>query len=232
MTNKPVFIIKPAHLVAMLVGLLMWAAILSPVWASGGDDITQSNDMNNQTSGDVNVAGDAGGNAWGFSHSLGDVDINEGANCMGSEAWGTIIVSRQTNELNQWCAGLFYDLNGKHKMAAIMRCDIKSIAQHFETAADCISENTIQVQPIAAAPLPEYIKEHEDREDTHEQEIALALARTEALEKRLDSERAARRRASNAAAAQREQDRAEQYEFAQDKMAQYAEILAPPTGNE
>ncbi len=112
-------------------------------------DIRSSDDMNTITSGDVNVAGgdtnvSTGGNkTFAFSHGLGDVDINEGSNCYGSEAWGSFIVSRQYLELNTWCASLFFELNGRHLFAAKMRCDIPEISDKYATEEACWSDQRL-----------------------------------------------------------------------------------------
>jgi len=125
--------------------------------------------------GDTNIS--TGGNrAFAFSHSLGDVDINEGQNCMGSEQWGTFVVSRQTNELNPWCAALFYELNGKHDFAAKMRCDIKEISNKYLTAEECWLDQ--ELTPTVDAPeLAELYdqaaryEEHQVIEDEHDEEL-------------------------------------------------------------
>ena len=254
MNRKPVFVLRWQHLVACLVGLLMWAVILAPAWASDrGDDVDVDvvTDVSNQVdvAGDtLNVAGDtidiAGSKnrAYGFSHSLGDVDINEGQNCLGSEQWGTIIVSRQTNELNPWCAALFYELNGKHEFAAKMRCDIKSIADKYESTDECVDDQTLGGE-LPAVPPPELAAlydqaaqydEHQDREEQHELDLARTVARQDELEARLDAEAAARRRAVAAGQEMRDQKRADDYDFAQQQLEQFMQIVEPPTpeGNE
>ena len=103
-------------------------------------------------SGDLSVGDTTFSNSsktFAFSHSLGDVDINEGQNCLGSEAWGSFIVSRQTNELNPWCAALFYELNGKHLFAAKMRCDIKEIGKKYTTEQECwMDQNLAPAEPL------------------------------------------------------------------------------------
>jgi hypothetical protein len=126
-----------------------------------GGDVNVPVDVGVQTGdmigGDTNVS--TGGNkTFAFSHSLGDVDINEGQNCLGSEAWGTFIVSRQTNELNPWCAALFYELNGKHEFAAKMRCDIKEVRKKYTTDDECWADQNLgvpDVEPDAAEVIVE-----------------------------------------------------------------------------
>jgi hypothetical protein len=149
------------QLYCLMVIVLLIIAFTNIALADKVDDtrITQSNDQNLQTTGDVNVGattlsgGDTnvstGGNkTFAFAHGLGDVDINEGQNCYGSEAWGSIIVSRQTLELNPWCASLFYELNGRHDFAAKMRCDIKEIGDKYTTEEACWTDQ--QMSPNVA----------------------------------------------------------------------------------
>lgn len=83
-----------------------------------------------------------GSRAYAFSHSLGDVDIND---CLASTQWGTILVSRQRVVLNKWCAAEVYDYKGLHHMAALLRCDIPEISEHFQTESECIEANTVEV---------------------------------------------------------------------------------------
>lgn len=103
-----------------------------------------------------NLTNIGGNEAYGFSHSLGDVDINQ---CLGSSAWGTILFSRQKLEPNLWCMAESYDARGLHKMAARMRCKIPVIAEDFTDPAQCIAENTITVE--APPPQPASIDDDE-----------------------------------------------------------------------
>lgn len=136
-----------ALLLLTVVGFMVLPVLWSIVFgggfdASASDRITQSNDQNLQTTGDVNVgAGDSLG--IGFAHALGDVDINQ---CLASTQWGTILVSKQKVVLNKWCAAEVYDAKGLHGMAAMVRCDIDEIAKHFTDPALCVSANTMQRQ--------------------------------------------------------------------------------------
>lgn len=236
---KPVFHVKPAHLIACLVGIMLWALMLSPAWASG-DDITQSNDMNNQTGGDINIAGDNSDSLGiGFAHALGDVDIND---CLASTQWGTIIVSKQKVVPNMWCMGEVYDAKGMFDLAAKARCSVPEIRAWFDSDFACETANKwsgfVTIDPPASTgdvpePAADCCDEDEETRDVHEQEIALALARTESLEQRLNDEAAARRRAVAAGQAAREAKRRDDYEFAQQQMEQFAQIVEePPTGTE
>lgn len=127
-----------AMLVLPLFGMIFGGGFDPQARAS--DRITQSNDSNAQTTGDVSYNTDG---SFGFAHALGDVDINQ---CLASTQWGTILVSKQKVVLNKWCAAEVYDAKGLHRMAALVRCDIEEIAKHFTDPAVCISDNTMQRQ--------------------------------------------------------------------------------------
>jgi len=185
-------------LFVFLMAVAMLFLFAAPVWASGDDDdgatatataaadaaanagATATAATGDLIGGDM-IGGDTSINtgsnrAYAFSHSLGDVDINEGQNCMGSEQWGTFVVSRQTNELNPWCAALFYELNGKHDFAAKMRCDIKEISNKYLTAEECWldQELTPTVNPPELAELYDQAaryEEHQVIEDEHDEEL-------------------------------------------------------------
>lgn len=124
-----------------------------------GLDIRQSNDLNNQTGGDINIDGGSpqtnlnygGSRAYGFSHGLGDVAI---ADCMGTQQWGSIIVSRQKMILNRWCAASEYDRMGLFDVAAMMRCTIPEIASLFGSNIECLGHNTVIPVPVSPEPPP------------------------------------------------------------------------------
>lgn len=145
--------------VAILLAVFwfVWGASL----AEASDRITQSNDMNNQTAGTV----DTGSTALGFGRSSFDVDI---AQCRESHSWDTIIVGKQTVKLNKWCVALWYDSQGLHHMAAVMRCDINEISKHFPHAEGCIVAN--KLGGFVSMPTAEVIS-HIEEEDEHEQEL-------------------------------------------------------------
>lgn len=198
---------------------------------TGGDTTLNAGDMIGGTTSNSNKA-------YGFSHALGDVDINEGQNCLGSEQWGTIIVSRQTNELNPWCAALFYELNGKHEFAAKMRCDIKAIGDKYETTDECVIDQTLgeitEAPPELAALYDQAAQfdEHQDREEAHEYEIAATNKRYDELEAKIDRE-AANRRANYARQAEADKLAADdEYQFQQQMLEQFEQLVEPPEGSE
>lgn len=186
--------------IAFLIVMAIW-----PQAHASGDRITQSNDNNTQTSGDV-ITGDTimGGDsskAYGFSHGLGDVDINQ---CLASTQFGTIVFSKQKVVLNKWCAAEVYDAKGMAHMAAIMRCAIPEIAEHFDDPSLCVDMNT------ARAPVPAMamVIQPED-DDEHKAEFNALQARLDAIEaERLAEVRKAEKAAQRAnAAAQRAETR-------------------------
>ena len=143
---------------------VMLTLLISPALAS--DRITQSNDMNNQTGGDISHES----NALGFSHSLGDVDINQ---CLGSTQWGSIIVSKQKLVLNKWCAAEVYDAKGLHHMAAVMRCDIPEILKHFADSEHCVVANKWVPKAVIEDTVVADDRRDEDEEEWHEEQIQL-----------------------------------------------------------
>ncbi len=156
---------------------------------ASGDDIrvTQSNDMNNQTAGDLNLEGSSysGGDAFAFAHALGDVDIND---CLASTQWGTIIVSRQKVVLNMWCAAEVYDAKGMYQMAAIMRCNLDEILNEFDNEADCERANLYTPPPtpipLDDTPEPSVFEELYEQEQMHDEQLAQLLDRVEQIEQR------------------------------------------------
>lgn len=126
------------------------------------------------TGGDTSVS--TGGNkTYAFAYGMGDVDINEGQNCMGSEQWGTVIVGRQTMELNPWCAALFYELNGKHNFAAKMRCDIKEVRKKYQTDEECWTDQDLTNALVARSEQEDNISyvQREEEEKFHVEQQAV-----------------------------------------------------------
>lgn len=189
--------------------ILVLLALSAPTWASDDDDITGgdatatagadsssvsgADAVANAMSGDL-IGGDStlstSNKTFAFSHSLGDVDINEGQNCLGSEAWGSFIVSRQTNELNPWCAALFYELNGKHLFAAKMRCDIKEIGKKYETELECWRDQDLtprEGSSGAADAIASHLDEAVEQHYEDLMEVQMQLAEVSDLEQRIEA---------------------------------------------
>jgi hypothetical protein len=185
-------------LAAALIGIALVGSARSDT--RGGDvDVVQSNDMNNQTAGDV-LGGDlkTGGNkALGLSYGMGDVDINEGKNCMGSEQRANVLFGKQEIVLNVWCASLFYDLNGRHDFAAKMRCDIDEISNKYSSREACwrdqdmkpdqpLGEGSSGVADAIVSHIDETVVQHdEDLEEVREQQAGL-VGRIDYLSEQLE----------------------------------------------
>ena len=142
----------------------------------------QGGDMVNQIAGDSYSS-----RAYGFSHSLGDVDINQ---CIVSKQTGTFIVSWQGYDYNLWCMGEVFDAKGLFMMGAEMRCDIKPIASKFEFREDCLAANTVDQELVESPQLLELYQQSarfEILEDEHDEELERVQHDQAMLIERLDS---------------------------------------------
>jgi len=104
-------------------------------------DVRQSNDMNNQTAGDIVTGGVDNQISTGGNKSyvvvppgLGDVDI---AQCLGSQAWTLLIGGKQTLVLNQVCMAEFYLTQGRYDLAAQALCNQPEILAEYTTEIAC-----------------------------------------------------------------------------------------------
>jgi len=163
-----------------------------------GDDVEVDVDVGGTTvdvggstlsGGDTNVS--TGGNkTFAFAYGMGDVDINEGQNCMGSEQWGTVIVGRQTMELNPWCAALFYELNGKHEFAAKMRCDIKEVRKKYTADSECwLDQNLRPDEPLGegSSGVADAIVNHIDSAVVqHDEDLYMVQQQVDEVNERLN----------------------------------------------
>lgn len=162
--------------------------LITSAWADSDrptpHNVTQSNDMNNQTAGDMLLGGDSSkALGLGFSYALGDVDLNEGRNCFVSTAKGNILFGRQKVELNPWCASLFYDANRKHEFAARLRCIIDDIIKQYDTKDECVIDQTLSTIGLTNAAVIEGIvakfQEFEDEREILVSEIQQQLEEQE-----------------------------------------------------
>ena len=121
----------------LLVMLLM---LFTPAFGDNHRDCSRYGCDNDGDSVVETVIGgdDSLGIGLGLAYGMGDVDINEGQNCMGSEQKANILWGKQKLVLSPWCASLFYELNGKHTFAAKIRCDIPEIGKHYQTFDACV----------------------------------------------------------------------------------------------
>lgn len=186
-------------IVALLVLLVLFLIGPPAALASGDDDRGPNVDVvtdvttdvtTNVTGGDMvnQIDGDSySSRAYGFSHSLGDVDINQ---CIVTKQTGTFIVSWQGYDYNLWCMGEVFDAKGLFKMGAEMRCDIPPISSKFEFRDDCLQANTVD-QEMTESPahleLYEQAARFEVLEDEHDEELERVQYEQAALIERLDS---------------------------------------------
>jgi len=165
---------------------------------------------------DVTVAGDSS-RAYGFSHGLGDVDIND---CIVSKQWGSILLSHQYYKYNIWCMANQLDKAGQHDAAAKLRCQIPTIKKTWPDRSTCESIMDLEYEVIETPELTElkdrvarYDKDdEEDREQLEELQIKVVQ-----LEQQIEQapapvlmndevEKAARRRANSRQALKGEEE--------------------------
>jgi hypothetical protein len=158
------FLIKNFPLLLLLVFALIIVAMTRTAFA---DRITQSNDQNLQTTGDVSI-GSGSSNAFGVAG--GDVDI---AQCYRS--YNYLIVWQDTKP-NLLCQAELDDAKGLHKAAARKRCAVRAVARLYESHEECLAENTVSVAPPqspapALAEIPTQLAEHEEVEEQHDNRL-------------------------------------------------------------
>ena len=126
---------KRMNIIWVVLAALVAVIIVFDVAYGSGDDITQSNDMNNQTTGDVTGGNMSTGSnrALALSNGLGDVDIRD---CLGSTQWATPLFSKQKLTPNWGCLAEFYLSAGKYELAAIAMCNTE-IRNEFTSEDEC-----------------------------------------------------------------------------------------------
>jgi len=128
-----------------LIFILLVAAMLimlfAPTFADGDDiRVTQSNDMNNQTAGNVST-----GDTRAFSLSGADMDIDD------SLATHSILFGLwQGTHLNPFAEAQVLDAQGKHRAAAEMRCSTHGYKKVYGKV-NCI-ESVIYTPPVETPP--------------------------------------------------------------------------------
>ena len=174
------------YMLRLIVLVLLFMLFIPIIALAGGDDITQSNDMNNQTAGDVLVGGDSSrALGLGFSHSLGDVDIANRSDCLASTSKSNIFRARQGLVYSPWCMANQYQAMGAYHMAALMRCAVPDVRVHFQTDGECVAANTFIEQVVQEVPRGE--PEQDEDEDVHEQQALQHDADIDALTARLEA---------------------------------------------
>ena len=168
---------------ALAVALVIWLASNDIAFAD--DDHNHHNSDGGDSSADSVldsvISDDSLGIGLAFSYGMGDVDINEGQNCMGSEQKANIIWGKQQLALNAWCASLFYELNGKHTFAAKMRCGIPDIIEQYTTIDECVIDQDLS--PIPDGKTADIFEEQR----TQDQSIAVVQMAQYELEERLEA---------------------------------------------
>jgi len=185
----------PAFMFLLLVAAICLFAAF-PAYA-GGDDITQSNDMNNQTAGDVNVAGDKGGRALAWS--MGDVDIGQ---CLAHKA--TLVYTWPTENRfcqAQWLISAGYVDAGEHLLCT--KTKLVKIYDDYDTCRAALIRVEPYPEPVAA-PAPAAEPVDDDHDDS---EIFARLAALEA--QRVKDAEVAQRAANRARAAAEKAEAAE-----------------------
>ncbi len=199
--------------IALILALVVLALAPGDAYASGDCRDGSCNEV--ILSGGDNTANNSasvgGSDTMAFSHSLGDVDIND---CLASTQWGTIIVSRQRVVLNKWCAAEVYDYKGLHHMAALLRCDIKEIGDFFESQEECLKANTVSfnepledvsrgtLKEVDLTPILSRLSELESRNSELQAEYDALEARRQAAARRaLEEDERDRQRAQDALSA-------------------------------
>lgn len=181
-----------------LIGMAIVLVFLSALVEASGVDVRQSNDLNNQTSGNVVTEGSTA-LGLGFSYGMGDVDIND---CLVSTQSGNIIFGKQGFEYNLWCMGEVYDAKGLYRMGALMRCDIPAVRIHFTDDSSCLAANEVGREVAEVAPvldsLYEQASRHEETEEQHEEELEQMQMQQAEIVNRMDSYDRQRRRAAEA----------------------------------
>lgn len=194
---------------------MRWLILFIPVLAlASGDDESVNVDVNQVTDIDqvvnanptmnanpvMNAEGSTLTNstssrAYGFG--LGDVDI---AQCYRSYQ----LLIWQGSQINPFCVADSYDQKGLHKMAAVVRCNIGFIRQHFDNDADCISANTMVIITPEPLPIPTPVMTIPEEHIEEEQEIHSEVQQAyETLEQRLARIEAGQRNAARKAAEKR-----------------------------
>lgn len=179
--------------IRLLIGIALFLSLMiliAPARA-GGDKITQSNDMNNQTTGDVTTSVTSGDSSMVsgdnkslalVAPSLGDVDI---AACLGSTQWSFLVMGKQKLELNHVCMAEFYLNNGLYELAAQSLCNQKEILAEYDDELSCEVAHNFDPRPppeTSVASTSSVEREHEILEDEHEnyqaqiEELAQELA--------------------------------------------------------
>lgn len=148
-------------------------------------DVRQSNDMNNQTAGDVSTGGNR---SFALVNTMGDVDIGQ---CRFSTQWGTPLFSKQKILLDETCVGFQFLALGQYDLAAMHFCNDEDTLTEFASEIDCeLAHNfTPPAQPITTEPKisDRSLEEHFELAQHQEQEIEYLQEEQASLVGRIDA---------------------------------------------
>lgn len=182
-------------------------------------DVRQSNDLNNQTGGDI-TGGDliSSDKAFAIGGSSFDVDIND---CLASKATNIIVVGWQTLKENPTCIADGLDARGNHAAAARVRCKhVETVYSSFDGFKKCVTAVTMTA-PVQ--PLPTKPDKVDKDEDEHGHDFEALQQQLAALvEDKAKSDMAAARYVAQ----QRKEKQADR-EYAQQTLEQF-QIEEPP----
>jgi len=169
-------------------------------------DLFQSNDMNTQTSGDVQT-----GKSIVIGFGMGDVDIND---CMYTKSTPFF----QWGKYNKSCLADGYDRRGQHDNAARMRCSIKIVNNMYKSNTHCIVMNTLKAVSKSAPALTVIHNDNDDDDDDHRRRDEQIEQLTTQLEQYGQQQQRAAQQAHRQQQIQREQyNRVQQYEETRQK---------------
>lgn len=141
--------------------VLIVIQLVQPAFAS--DRITQSNDQNINTAGDVTTGT---GDALGVGFSFGDVDIGD---CVVTKQTSILLVGWQRFDENPWCQAVVMYQMGQIDTAERILCRDTNIGTYYTDEIEC--RDAINLPPLGeVVSAPEVVDEHlEDEEEYHEE---------------------------------------------------------------
>lgn len=183
---------------AFLISAITLTMFVAVALGNGTDvdvDVRQSNDMNNQTAGDVDLGDQIikGGNTLALTSVLGAAAI---ADCKVTKQRSYVVFAHQWFEYDVWCIGDKLDTQGKYKAAAEYRCTDKGNRKTYGNA--CLT--ILNFDPGESAvpnPNPEptydyetaYAAQQEEIEEVREQ-LAVIIERQQQQQRAIPPARA------------------------------------------
>lgn len=164
--------------------------------------------------------------ALGLSNALGGAAAT--GDCYASTQTSIVVVAWQDNELNHWCAGVWYDSKGMRAMAARARCQMKGVRKMFPKGeagdAECRAENivpyeTLSTQDEIVSQLKPMLEEQQAIITEYEALTAALTARIENLEEEQAKEEKRRQAASRAVQQRLAEEEKARSEYAKEALA-------------